>query len=74
LRALDPLAPPYNQITARIMQLFAEITRQRIRRGTFNKWTANAKSILVKHRRAKKALVNSKAGCQRMSQNTPKKL
>src|SRR5271157_2546521 len=68
-------------------RLFAEITRQRIRRGTFNdvtelktaidewiehrnqnpkpfKWTASAKSILAKHRRAKKALAIAKAGCK----------
>src|SRR5450631_3141422 len=70
-----------------VERLFAEITRQRIRRGTFNdvtelktaidewiehrnqnpkpfKWTASAKSILVKHRRAKKALAIAKAGCK----------
>jgi len=70
-----------------VERLFAEITRQRIRRGTFNnvaelktaitdwiehrnqnpkpfKWTATAKSILAKHRRAKKALANVKAGCE----------
>jgi len=70
-----------------VERLFAEITRQRIRRGTFNdvtelktaiaqwiehrnqnpkpfKWTASAKSILAKHRRAKKALAIEKAGCQ----------
>jgi transposase len=69
-----------------VERLFAEITRQRIRRGTFNSvaelkaaitewiehrnqnpkpfsWTASAKSILVKHRRAKKALANAKDGC-----------
>ena len=68
-----------------VERLFAEITRQRIRRGTFHNvaelktaitewiehrnqnpkpftWTASAKSILVKHRRAKKAL--AKAGCK----------
>jgi transposase len=67
-----------------VERLFAEITRQRIRRGTFNnvdelksaiadwithrnqnpkpfKWTASAKSILAKHRRAKKALAFAKA-------------
>jgi transposase len=67
-----------------IERLFAEITRQRIRRGTFNNvaeletaitewiehrnqnpkpfiWAATAKSILVKHRRAKKALAQAKA-------------
>ena len=70
-----------------VERLFAEITRQRIRRGTFNdvtelktaiaewiehrnqnpkpfKWTASAKSILAKHRRAKKALAIAKAGCK----------
>src|SRR6266542_4508168 len=70
-----------------VERLFAEITRQRIRRGTFNdvtelktaiddwiehrnqnpkpfKWTASAKSILAKHRRAKKALAIAKAGCE----------
>jgi transposase len=70
----------------RIERLFAEITRQRIRRGTFNNvaelkaaitqwiehrnqnprpfsWTATAKSILTKHRRAKKALAIAKDGC-----------
>lgn len=69
-----------------VERLFAEITRQRIRRGTFNdveelktaiadwienrnqnpkpfKWTATAKSILAKHRRAKKALASVKPGC-----------
>ena len=68
-----------------VERLFAEITRQRIRRGTFNDvtelktaidewiehrnqnpkpftWTATAKSIMVKHRRAKKALAI--AGCK----------
>ena len=68
-----------------VERLFAEITRQRIRRGTFNdvtelktaidewiehrnqnpkpfKWTASAKSILAKHRRAKNALAI--AGCK----------
>ena len=67
-----------------VERLFAEITRQRIRRGTFNnvdelkaaiadwiahrnqnpkpfKWTASAKSILAKHRRANKALAIIKA-------------
>ena len=70
-----------------VERLFAEITRQRIRRGTFNdvtelktaiddwiehrnqnpkpfKWTASAKSILAKHRRAKKALAIAKTGCK----------
>ena len=70
-----------------VERLFAEITRQRIRRGTFNDvtelktaihewiehrnqdpkpftWTANAKSILAYHRRAKKALAIVKAGCK----------
>lgn len=70
-----------------VERLFAEITRQKIRRGTFNnveelkaaiadwiknrnqnpkpfKWTAAAKSILAKHRRAKKALAITKAGCE----------
>ena len=69
-----------------VERLFAEITRQRIRRGTFNNvaelkaaitqwiehrnqnprpfsWTATAKSILTKHRRAKKALAIAKDGC-----------
>jgi transposase len=68
-----------------VERLFAEITRQRIRRGTFHNvaelktaitewiqhrnqnpkpftWTASAKSILVKHRQAKKAL--AKTGMQ----------
>src|ERR1700719_5306361 len=68
-----------------VERLFAEITRQRIRRGIFhdvaelkaaiNKWiehrnqdpkpftwSATAKTILVKHRRAKKVL--AKAGCK----------
>ncbi len=68
-----------------VERLFAEITRQKIRRGTFNnveelkadiadwienrnqnpkpfKWTASAKSILVKYRRAKKALAIVKPG------------
>src|ERR1700724_4632421 len=70
-----------------VERIFAEITRQRIRRGTFNdvtelntaidewiehrnqnpkpfKRTATAKSILAKHRRAKKALAIAKAGCK----------
>lgn len=70
-----------------VERLFAEITRQRIRRGTFNdveelktaivdwienrnqnpkpfKWTADAKSILAKHRRAKKAFTMVTAGCE----------
>jgi transposase len=70
-----------------VERLFAEITRQRIRRGTFNdveelkaaivdwiehrnhnpkpfKWTASAKSILTKYRRAKKALAIATDGCQ----------
>ena len=70
-----------------VERLFAEITRQSIRRGTFNnveelktaianwiehrnqnpkpfKWTAGAKSILAKHRRAKKTLALVKAGCE----------
>jgi transposase len=65
-----------------VERLFAEITRQRIRRGIFHDvaelesainewienrnqdpkpftWTATAKTILVKHRRAKKALANA---------------
>jgi transposase len=69
-----------------VERLFAEITRQRIRRGTFDsvaelkaaiaewiehrnqnpkpfKWTATAKSILAKYRRAKNALATAKAGC-----------
>jgi len=68
-----------------VERLFAEITRQRIRRGTFHNvaelktaitewiqhrnqnpkpftWTASAKSILVKHSQAKKAL--AKTGCK----------
>jgi len=68
-----------------VERLFAEITRQRIRRGVFHDvaelkaaidewiehrnqdpkpftWTATAKTILVKHRRAKKVL--AKAGCK----------
>src|SRR6202023_1947482 len=68
-----------------VERLFAEITRQRIRRGIFHDiaelkaaidewiehrnqdpkpftWTATAKTILVKHRRAKKVL--AKAGCK----------
>jgi transposase len=70
-----------------VERLFAEITRQRIRRGTFNdvtelqtaidewiehrnqnpkpfNWTASAKSILAKHRRAKKALAIAIPGCK----------
>lgn len=70
-----------------VERLFAEITRQRIRRGTFNdvdelkaaisawiehrnqhpkpfKWTASAKSILAKYRRAKKALAIASTGCE----------
>lgn len=70
-----------------VERLFAEITRQSIRRGTFNnveelktaianwiehrnqnpkpfKWTAGAKSILAKYRRAKKTLASVKAGCK----------
>src|SRR3979490_2334832 len=70
-----------------VERLFAEITRQRIRRGIFHnvaeleaaidewieyrnqnpkpfKWTASAKSILAKHRRAKNALAIAKAGCK----------
>ena len=70
-----------------VERLFAEITRQKIRRGTFNnveelktaivdwienrnqnpkpfKWTADAKSILAKHRRAKKALAMATTGCE----------
>ena len=70
-----------------VERLFAEITRQRIRRGTFNNvaelktaitdwiahrnqnpkpftWTATAKSILAKYRRAKKVLATVKAGCE----------
>lgn len=70
-----------------VERLFAEITRQSIRRGTFNnveelktaianwiehrnqnpkpfKWTAGAKSILAKHRRAKKTLASLRAGCE----------
>jgi transposase len=70
-----------------VERLFAEITRQRIRRGTFNdvaelkiaiddwiehrnqnpkpfKRAASAKSILAKHRRAKKALAIAKTGCE----------
>ena len=70
-----------------VERLFAEITRQRIRRGTFNhvdelkiaiadwiehrnqnpkpfKWTASAKSTLVKVRRAKKALALATEGCK----------
>ena len=70
-----------------VERLFAEITRQRIRRGTFNdveelktaifdwienrnqnpkpfKWTADAKSILTKHRRAKKVVARLTAGCE----------
>jgi transposase len=68
-----------------VERLFAEITRQSIRRGIFNnveelkttietwiehrnqnpkpfKWTVGAKSILAKHRRAKKTLALVKAG------------
>jgi transposase len=70
-----------------VERLFAEITRQRIRRGTFHNvaeletaigewiqhrnqnpkpftWTATAKTILVKHRRAKNALAMVKDGMQ----------
>jgi len=70
-----------------VERLFAEITRQRIRRGTFNSvsqlevaiaewiehrnthpkpfiWTAKAKPIIAKHRRARKALANPAAGCE----------
>jgi transposase len=70
-----------------VERLFAEITRQRIRRGTFHSvaqletailewinhrnahpkpfiWTAKAGPIILKHRRAKKALANLAAGCK----------
>ncbi len=70
-----------------VERLFAEITRQSIRRGTFNnveelktaianwiehrnqnpkpfKWTAGAKSILAKHRRAKETLASVNTGCK----------
>ena len=70
-----------------VERLFAEITRQRIRRGTFNdveelktaiadwiehrnqnpkpfQWTADAKSIVAKYRRAKKALAMVKTGSE----------
>ncbi len=70
-----------------VERLFAEITRQRIRRGTFHSiaqletailewinhrnahpkpfiWTAKAKPIIRKHRRATMALANLAAGCK----------
>lgn len=70
-----------------VERLFAEITRQRIRRGVFNsvdeletaitdwigarnsnpkpfEWTAKASRIIIKHRRAKKALASIQAGCK----------
>jgi len=70
-----------------VERLFAEITRQRIRRGVFHSvlqletailewinhrnahpkpfvWTAKARTIIVKYRRAKKALANLAAGCK----------
>ena len=70
-----------------VERLFAEITRQRIRRGTFNnvqelktaivhwiehrnqnpepfKWTATAKSILTKIRRARNTLTSVTPGCE----------
>jgi hypothetical protein len=70
-----------------VERLFAEITRQRIRRGTFHSvaqletailewinhrnahpkpfiWTAKAGPIILKYRRAKKALANLAAGCK----------
>src|SRR5476651_480079 len=70
-----------------VERLFAEITRQRIRRGTFNSvsqlevaiaewikhrnahpkpfiWTAKAKPIIAKCRRAQKVLANLAAGCK----------
>jgi transposase len=70
-----------------VERLFAEITRQRIRRGAFNSvpqleiaiaewikhrnanpkpfiWTAKAKPIIAKYRRARKALANLAAGCE----------
>ena len=70
-----------------VERLFAEITRQRIRRGTFNSvpqlevaiaewikhrndhpkpfiWTAKAKPIIAKCRRAQKVLTNLAAGCK----------
>ncbi len=69
-----------------VERLFAEITRQRIRRGSFNSvdalkaaiaewiehrnqnpkpftWTATAKSILAKNRRAEKTLATANDGC-----------
>jgi transposase len=68
-----------------VERLFAEITRQRIRRGTFNSvedlkgaiddwikhrndnpkpftWTAKAKTIIAKHRRARAQIPNSNVG------------
>lgn len=70
-----------------VERLFAEITRQQIRRGVFHSvpelevaivkwvnhrnanpkpfvWTATAKSIILKHNRAKNALANLGAGCK----------
>ena len=70
-----------------VERLFAEITRQRIRRGVFHSvqqleaaiyewinhrnahpkpfiWTAKARPIIAKYRRAKKALANLAAGCK----------
>ncbi len=70
-----------------VERLFAEITRQRIRRGTFNSvkelekaitdwiehrnqnpkpfvWTATAKYLLAKHRRAKRALSTVSQGAK----------
>ena len=69
-----------------VERLFAEITRQRIRRGVFTSvavleaaindwitnrnanpkpfvWTAKAKKIIAKYRRARKALANPASGC-----------
>ena len=70
-----------------VERLFAEITRQRIRRGTFNSvpqlevaiaewiehrnahpkpfiWTAKARPIIAKYRRARKVLAILTAGCE----------
>lgn len=70
-----------------VERLFAEITRQRIRRGAFHsladletaitdwidarnanprpfQWTAKARHIIIKHRRAKKALAAVEEGCK----------
>jgi transposase len=70
-----------------IERLFAKITRQRIRRGTFDSvpqlevaiaewikhrnahpkpfiWTAKAKPIIAKYRRARKSCPTSPRGCE----------